>query len=115
MWSSRAGCTVSVMNTSAASPAPTHRSYPVRALLGAAASLLDRRVASLRCGTAALPPVEELELAARAIRKLATELERLHDAQRIAEAIAPGRRPQALAAIRLGPPVLARRGGAQQR
>ncbi len=100
------------MSTSAASSAPTPRSYPARTLLGAAAALLDKRIASLRCGTAPLHPVEELELAVRAIRKLATELERLPDAREISDAVAPDRRPQPVAAIRVGPPVLVRREGA---
>ncbi len=99
------------MNTSDASSGSNPRSYPARTLLGAAAALLDKRIASLRCGTAPLGPVEELELAVRAIRKLATELDRLHDAREITEAVAPDRRPQPVAAIRVGPPVLARRDG----
>lgn len=101
------------MNTSAASSTPTPRSYPARTLLGAAAALLDKRVASLRSGTTALDPLEELEHAAHAIRKLATELERLHDGREVTAAIASDRRPQAIAAIRVGPPVLVRRGRAQ--
>lgn len=72
-------------------------------LLETAAGLIDKRLASLRCGVAPLHALLELELAARAIRQLASELDRLQGAQAVGGGLpAPG-------ALR-GPPVLTRRG-----
>ncbi len=48
-------------------------------LLEEAAGVIDRRIGAIRSGTAPLHVVLELECAARAIRSLATELDRLRE------------------------------------
>ena len=100
------------MNSSTARSTPAVTSYPAQLLLGAAAALLDRRVATLRSGIPALDPVLELEAAARAIRQLAAELERMHGARPKAGGLAGERQAQPIAAIQVGPPVLTRRSAA---
>lgn len=102
------------MNSSAPQSTPAVTSYPAQLLLGAAAALLDRRVATLRSGVPALDPVLELEAASRAIRQLASELERMHGARPNAEGRGE-RKAQPIAAIRIGPPVLTRRSAAMGR
>src|SRR5512142_1046021 len=50
-------------------------------LLEEAAGLIDRRIGAIRSGTAPLHVVLELESAARAIRSLATEHDRLRESR----------------------------------
>ncbi len=68
---------------SARTPRPTDTQPPNERLLllEQAAGLIDRRVGAIRSGTAPLHVVLELESAARAIRTLATEFDRLHESR----------------------------------
>ncbi len=82
--------------------AETQPSNERRLLLEEAAGLIDRRIGAIRSGTAPFHVVLELECAARAIRTLATELDRLRESRGAGDD-----RSHPASALR-GPPVLER-------
>ena len=75
--------------------------------LDAAAGLIEKRIVAIQSGTAPLHALLELQLASSAIRKLASELNRIQDDRAIAGA-GTSAQPVPGSDRRLGPPVLMR-------